>query len=46
MTAILTKRSVVPMFKKQVLVSGASFVNRKRSLSFEFSRYLFASHEV
>ena len=31
--------------KKQVLVSEASFANRK-SLLFEISRYLFASHEV
>ena len=34
------------VLKKQVLVSEASFVNRKRSLSIEISRYLFASHEV
>ena len=31
--------------KNQVLVSEASFANRK-SLSYEISRYLFASHEV
>ena len=36
---------VVPT-KKQVLVSETSFVNRKRSLSFEISRYLFAGHDV
>ena len=34
------------MFKKAGVVSEASFVNRKKSLSFEISRYLFASHEV
>ena len=34
------------VLKNQVLVSEASFVNRKRSLSIEISRYLFASHEV
>ena len=41
MNALLTKHSA----KKQVLVSEAIFVNRK-SLSFEISRYFFASHEV
>ena len=46
MTALLTKHLVVPTFIKQALVSKASFVNRKRSLSFEIGRYLFASHEV
>ena len=46
MTAFLTKHLVVPTFKKQALVSEASFINRKRSLSFEISRYFFASHEV
>ena len=45
MTALLTKHSVVQTFKKQVLVSEGSFVNRK-SLSFGIGRYLFASHEV
>ena len=44
---LLTKDSVVPTFKKQLLVSEVSFVNKKkRSLTFEISRYLFASHEA
>ena len=40
MTALLTKHSVAQTFKKQVLVSKASFINIK-SLSFEISRYFF-----
>ena len=44
MAALLTKHSVVSTFKKTG-VSFRSFVKRKRSLSFEISRYLFASHE-
>ena len=32
--------------ERQVLVSEVNFVKRKRSLSIEISRYLFASHEV
>ena len=43
--ALLTKYLVVQAFEKQVLVSEASFVDRK-SLSFEISRYLLASHEA
>ena len=31
---------------RQVLVSKVNFVKRERSLSFEITRYLFASHEV
>ena len=46
MDALLTKHSFVPTFKKQVLVSEVSFVKRERSLLFNVSRYLFASHEV
>ena len=44
---LLTKHSVVPTFKKQLLVSEGSFGNKKkRSLTFEISRYLFVSHEA
>ena len=44
---LLTKDSVVPTFKKQLLVSEVSFANKKkRSLTFEISRYLFVSHET
>ena len=46
MTALLTKDSVIPTFKKQVLVPEANVGNRKRSLSLEISGHLFASHEV
>ena len=46
MTALRTKYSVVSTFKKQVLVSEATLIKRKRDLSLEISRYLFASPEV
>ena len=44
MAALLIKHSVVSTVKKAG-VSEVSFVKRKRSLSFEISRYLFATPE-
>ena len=45
MVALLKKHLIVSTLKK-AFVSEVNFVKRKKSLSFEISRYLFVSHEV
>ena len=45
MTALLIKHSIVPTFKKTGVSLQSKFVKRKRKLSFEVSRYLFASNK-
>ena len=46
MAPLLTKHSIVPAFKKTGVGLQSKFVERKRSLSFEVSRYLFARNKV